>query len=84
MSDRAGSRAISAVTNGDVVEASWSRSWVVKGSTGTPYLVTLVLLPGEIATRGVCTCEAGRHDRPCWHVKAARLLTPALTHDDAA
>lgn len=74
MSDRAGSRAISAVTNGDVVEARPSRSWVVKGSTGTPYLVTFALLPGTLQRAESCTCKAGREGASCWHVKAARLM----------
>jgi hypothetical protein len=74
MSDQQGAKAISAVTAGDVTECAWSRSFVVKGSTGTPYVVSLVTLPGIRSPLGTCTCKAGATGTPCWHVRAARLM----------
>lgn len=73
MSSLAGAKAISAVHRGDVVEIESARTFAVRGSTGTPYAVTLVVMPGTAELAATCTCAAGRQDVRCWHVAAARL-----------
>jgi hypothetical protein len=75
MSDAAGAQAISAVTSGDVVELPNARTFGVRSMDGERvYLVTLAVVAGTETLGGTCTCEAGRHGRRCWHVRAAHLM----------
>jgi hypothetical protein len=78
MSDAAGAQAISAVSNGDVVERLGTRVFGVKGRGGKVYTVVLYFRPlgAALTSAGqhVCTCEAGQHGRRCWHTRAAELM----------
>lgn len=81
MSDAAGAQAISAVSSGDVRELPNARVFRVKGSTGDVYTVVLYVRPiGAALTEAgqhMCTCTAGRHNRRCWHTRAAELMARA-------
>lgn len=68
MSDIQGAKAISLVARGGVREIEHVRVFDVDGSSGTPYRVTVT------ADGATCTCEAGRHGRQCYHVRAVRLV----------
>jgi hypothetical protein len=66
MSDVMGAKAISLVQRGGITEAQ-GRIFRAQGQ-GDTYTVTFT------GAKALCTCEAGKHDRPCYHVRAARLF----------
>jgi uncharacterized Zn finger protein len=68
VSDIQGARAIGLVDRGAIRELTHARTFEVDGSQGDTHVVTIT------ARFTKCTCEAGRHDRLCYHVRAARLL----------
>ncbi len=67
MSDIVGSKAISLLHSGAITEAGAARVFKVPASDGGTHTVVI--------TNGVCycTCEAGRDNRSCYHVRAVEL-----------
>lgn len=67
VSDAQGAKAISAVTDGRVVEKA-ARVFLVDSPSGNNYCVALT---GDGAR---CNCMAAMKNLSCWHVRAARLV----------
>lgn len=72
MSSIMNAKAISLVTSGGIEERPKARTFRAKGSGGRTYVVTIDWTEEGRVTS--CTCEAGHHERQCYHVKAAVLL----------
>lgn len=68
---RSEARAVALVAAGRVHEIQHARVFLVDASSGPPH--TVVIGPGDVYSS--CDCAAGRMDRVCCHLTAARLLT---------
>ncbi|MCA1571177.1 MAG: SWIM zinc finger domain-containing protein [Chloroflexi bacterium] len=67
VSDIQGGKAISLVNRGGITQDKTARVYRAEGSGGNLYTVVLGRDGAE------CSCPAGQHGTPCYHVRAARL-----------